>query len=295
MSEALYERYKDALRRGHVAALRGRHDVALDAYGEASQLAPDRALPYVGIAGVLTRLGHDSEALAAYDAALDRAPDRRGRPPRPGRSPRQGWRPDRCSRDPGPPRHVARGCRPARRRHRCRPARAGAGRIARPPRHRPPARRAAPGGVVGPGGIRGPGVRDAPAGRAGRDAGGPHPPPRATRPARRPAMRRLADIDIRSRRLHRRPAVPARRRDRRGRGGRCRRRPTCHVVPRADARPPDIGLAGRAPRRSMSATSRWRAVRPTRTFTWPSPTCTSIVAGGRPRPTSWSCWRTSPT
>ncbi len=74
MSEALYERYKDALRRGHVAALRGRHDVALDAYGEASQLAPDRALPYVGIAGVLTRLGHDSEALAAYDAALDRAP-----------------------------------------------------------------------------------------------------------------------------------------------------------------------------------------------------------------------------
>ena len=74
MSEALYERYKDALRRGHVAALRGRHDVALDAYSEASHLAPDRALPYVGIAGVLTRLGHDTEALAAYDAALDRAP-----------------------------------------------------------------------------------------------------------------------------------------------------------------------------------------------------------------------------
>ena len=75
MSEALYERYKDALRRGHVAALRGRHDVALDAYGEASRLAPDRALPFVGIAGVLTRLGRDQDALAAYDAALDRAPD----------------------------------------------------------------------------------------------------------------------------------------------------------------------------------------------------------------------------
>jgi tetratricopeptide (TPR) repeat protein len=75
MSEALYERYKDALRRGHVAALRGRHDVALDAYGEASRLAPDRALPFVGIAGVLTRLERDDDALAAYEAALDRAPN----------------------------------------------------------------------------------------------------------------------------------------------------------------------------------------------------------------------------
>jgi tetratricopeptide (TPR) repeat protein len=74
MTEALYERYKDALRRGHVAALRGRHDVALDAYGEATRLAPDRALPFVSIAGVLARLGHASDALTAYDAALDRAP-----------------------------------------------------------------------------------------------------------------------------------------------------------------------------------------------------------------------------
>ena len=47
MSEALYERYKDALRKGHVAALRGRHDAALEAYGEASRLAPDQAYsPY---------------------------------------------------------------------------------------------------------------------------------------------------------------------------------------------------------------------------------------------------------
>lgn len=74
MSEALYERYKDALRRGHVAAQRGRHDAALEAYGEASRIAPDRALPLVGIAGVLTRLARPVEALAAYDAALDRAP-----------------------------------------------------------------------------------------------------------------------------------------------------------------------------------------------------------------------------
>ena len=36
VSGSLYERYKEALRRGHVAALRGRLDAALDAYGEAA-------------------------------------------------------------------------------------------------------------------------------------------------------------------------------------------------------------------------------------------------------------------
>ena len=78
MSEALYERYKDALRRGHVAALRGRTDVALEAYGEAARIAPDRPLPLVGIGGVLVRVGKPAEALAAYDAALDRAPTDEG-------------------------------------------------------------------------------------------------------------------------------------------------------------------------------------------------------------------------
>lgn len=78
MTEALYERYKDALRRGHVAALRGRHDVALDAYAEASRLAPDQALPFVSIAGVLAGLGRTSDALAAYDAGLDRNPTDEG-------------------------------------------------------------------------------------------------------------------------------------------------------------------------------------------------------------------------
>ncbi len=45
MSGSLYEGYKEALRRGHVAAVRGRLDVALAAYREASRIAPDRALP----------------------------------------------------------------------------------------------------------------------------------------------------------------------------------------------------------------------------------------------------------
>ena len=74
MSEVLYEQYKDALRRGHVAALRGRLDAAAAAYREAARIAPDRALPYVGLGGVLARLGRTDELLNAYAAALDRAP-----------------------------------------------------------------------------------------------------------------------------------------------------------------------------------------------------------------------------
>lgn len=74
MSEALYERYKDALRRGHVASQRGRLDEALDAYGEAARVAPDRALPLVGIGLVLARLDKPTEALSTFDRALERAP-----------------------------------------------------------------------------------------------------------------------------------------------------------------------------------------------------------------------------
>ncbi len=74
MTEALYERYKDALRRGHVAALRGRPEDALTAYGEAARLAPDRSLPLIGVGTVLATLGKHGEALTAFDAALERAP-----------------------------------------------------------------------------------------------------------------------------------------------------------------------------------------------------------------------------
>ena len=78
MSEALYERYKDALRRGHMAALRGDHGAALDAYGEAARIAPDRALPLVGLGNVLAQLGKATEALAAFDAALGHSPTDEG-------------------------------------------------------------------------------------------------------------------------------------------------------------------------------------------------------------------------
>ena len=75
MTGTLYEGYKEALRRGHLAALRGRFESAVSAYREASRLAPDRALPYVGLGGALARLGRTDEALAAYAAAVGRAPD----------------------------------------------------------------------------------------------------------------------------------------------------------------------------------------------------------------------------
>lgn len=78
MSASLYEGYKEALRRGHVAAVRGRLDVALAAYREAARIAPDRALPYVGLGGVLARLDRVEEALAAYRVALERAPEDEG-------------------------------------------------------------------------------------------------------------------------------------------------------------------------------------------------------------------------
>jgi tetratricopeptide (TPR) repeat protein len=78
MSQVRYEQYKDALRRGHVAALRGRLDTAVAAYEAAAELAPDRALPYVGLGDVLRRLGHVDAAEGAYTAALARAPDHEG-------------------------------------------------------------------------------------------------------------------------------------------------------------------------------------------------------------------------
>lgn len=74
MSDALYERYKEALRRGHVASMRGHRAAAIEAYSEAARIAPDRALPLVGLGTVLVQMGKPAEALTAFDAALDRAP-----------------------------------------------------------------------------------------------------------------------------------------------------------------------------------------------------------------------------
>ncbi|HET7027667.1 MAG TPA: hypothetical protein VFI28_08245 [Candidatus Limnocylindrales bacterium] len=74
MTEALYERYKDALRRGHIAALKGRHAAALAAYADAASIAPDRPLPHVSIGTTYLRVERPDAALHAFDAALARAP-----------------------------------------------------------------------------------------------------------------------------------------------------------------------------------------------------------------------------
>jgi len=72
--EALYERYKSALRIGHVAAVRGRHEAAVAAYAEAASLAPDRPLPHASMGRALLHLDRIDEALAAFATALRLAP-----------------------------------------------------------------------------------------------------------------------------------------------------------------------------------------------------------------------------
>ncbi|MFI5292817.1 MAG: tetratricopeptide repeat protein, partial [Candidatus Limnocylindrales bacterium] len=74
MINDLFERYKLALRRGHVAASRGQLDEAVVAYREAIDLAPDRVLPYTGLSGVLVRLDRSAEALTVLERAAVRAP-----------------------------------------------------------------------------------------------------------------------------------------------------------------------------------------------------------------------------
>ena len=70
MTDDLYERYKEALRTGHVAVLRGALDEAVRAYRDAAAIAPSRALPHTSLGGVHIRLGHLEDALAEFAAAV---------------------------------------------------------------------------------------------------------------------------------------------------------------------------------------------------------------------------------
>src|SRR3954452_13807718 len=72
--DGVYQRYKDALKRGHVAALRGRLDDALDAYAEASRIAPERSTPHTAAGTALLRRRRPADALAYYEAASRLAP-----------------------------------------------------------------------------------------------------------------------------------------------------------------------------------------------------------------------------
>jgi tetratricopeptide (TPR) repeat protein len=74
MSSELFERYRDALRIGHVAAARGDLVAAAWAYREAIGLVPDRPVAHVGLGGIHLQTGDVAEALAEYDLALARTP-----------------------------------------------------------------------------------------------------------------------------------------------------------------------------------------------------------------------------
>lgn len=75
MSDSLFEQYKAALRRGHLAALAGELESALEAYQAAARLVPERALPVASQGTVLHRLDRWADASEAYEAALRIAPD----------------------------------------------------------------------------------------------------------------------------------------------------------------------------------------------------------------------------
>jgi tetratricopeptide (TPR) repeat protein len=75
MTEPVFERYKEALKQGHVAMFKGRPKDALVHYQEAAKLAGHRPLPYINMGSVLLQMGRAQEAVAAYDQALHRAPD----------------------------------------------------------------------------------------------------------------------------------------------------------------------------------------------------------------------------
>ena len=70
MTETLFERYKEALRAGHVAVLRGRLEDAAVAYRDAISITADRAVPRAALGGVQLRLGDPAGALESFDGAL---------------------------------------------------------------------------------------------------------------------------------------------------------------------------------------------------------------------------------
>jgi len=70
MSDSLFDRYREVLRAGHVAVLRGRLEDAAASYREAALLAADRALPRTALGSVQLRLGQPEQALTTFDEAL---------------------------------------------------------------------------------------------------------------------------------------------------------------------------------------------------------------------------------
>jgi len=74
MSDAVSVRYKEALQRGHVAVVKGMPREAIGHYEQAAALVPERPLPYTRIGHIYLQMEQPHPALAAFEAALERAP-----------------------------------------------------------------------------------------------------------------------------------------------------------------------------------------------------------------------------
>jgi len=74
MADAVSNRYKEALRRGHLAVVKGRPREAVQHYEEAGRLAEHRPLPFVSMGSVYLQMRQTREAIRAFDEALRRAP-----------------------------------------------------------------------------------------------------------------------------------------------------------------------------------------------------------------------------
>ncbi|CAN5782543.1 hypothetical protein BH23CHL8_BH23CHL8_12030 [soil metagenome] len=74
MTDPLSERYKEALRQGHEAVVNGRPRDAVKYYEDAGRLGEQRPLPFVSMGSVYLQMRRPTEALAAFDEALRRAP-----------------------------------------------------------------------------------------------------------------------------------------------------------------------------------------------------------------------------
>jgi tetratricopeptide (TPR) repeat protein len=74
MTDHASDRYREALRRGHVAVVKGRPREAINHYLEAGRLAEHRSLPFVSMGSVYLQMHKPKEALQAFDEALRRVP-----------------------------------------------------------------------------------------------------------------------------------------------------------------------------------------------------------------------------
>ena len=75
MTDPVSSQYKEALRRGHMAVVKGRPREAVEHYAEAGRLAGQRPLPFTSMGSVYLQMRKPAEALRAYDEALRRAPN----------------------------------------------------------------------------------------------------------------------------------------------------------------------------------------------------------------------------